>query len=68
MQPNIRQVSKSVPLDFLVYSLLLFGHMENMGKCNQMMPSTKSFADVLCKLCSNYMSVKNILFELKNGD
>ena len=42
-QPNKRQVSKSVPLNFLVYSLLLFGRVANMAKCNQMMPSTKVF-------------------------
>ena len=43
MWPNIQQVSKSVPLYFLVYSLLLFGCMANTAKCNQMMPSAKVF-------------------------
>ena len=42
-QPNKRQVSKSVPLNFLVYSLLLFGRVANMAKCNQMMPSAKVY-------------------------
>ena len=42
-QPNKRQVSKSVLLNFLVDSLLLFGRVANMAKCNQMMPSTKVF-------------------------
>ena len=37
------KVLKSVPLYFLVYSLLLFGHMANMAKCDQMMPSAKVF-------------------------
>ena len=42
-QPNIQQVSKSVLLNFLVDSLLLFGHVANMAKCNQMRPSAKVF-------------------------
>ena len=42
-QPNIRQVSKSVLLNFLVDSLLLFGRVANMAKCNQMRPSAKVF-------------------------
>ena len=49
MQPNIWQVSKSVPLYFLVYSLLLFGHMTNTAKCNQMMPSAKVWCCCVCK-------------------
>ena len=57
-QPNKRQVSKSVPLNFLVYSLLLFGCVANMAKCNQMMPSAKVFC--WCVQISQFLSVQNL--------